>query len=168
MFKPSSHMLRHALDQHEGETLTRITFVMEVIKYTRTSFDRQILESICIQQNINHNILNSKSEYNRCFLPRLSTRLGDKEYKKYGQEQEMVRRREESLEMRIRDMRKTRNKSRKSRIKQTNPLAKRRETGDEIFSRVCAGWATEITEQELSSDKNETEKRKQGPKTPAA
>ena len=89
--KPSSHLLRHALDQHEGEQLSNIKFGMEVLKYTRTSFERQILESVLIQQNTNHHILNSRSEYNRCSLPRLSTRLGDKEYKKYEQEQELAR-----------------------------------------------------------------------------
>ena len=58
--KPSSHMLRHALDQHEGEPLARVRFGMEIIKQTRTSFERQILESVI-----------------------MSTRLGEKEYKKY-------------------------------------------------------------------------------------
>ena len=38
--KPSSHMLRHALDKHEGEELGGIRFGMEVIKFTRTSFER--------------------------------------------------------------------------------------------------------------------------------
>jgi hypothetical protein len=146
--KPSSHMLRHALDQHDGEQLTRIKFGMEVVKYTRTSFERQILESVIIQQNISHNILNSKSEYNRCSLPRLSTRLGDKEYKKYEQEQELARMKEEYLEMRIREMRKARNKNRKPRTQQTNPPAKRRKTGEETFTVVCAGWETRMEDQE--------------------
>ena len=43
---------------------------------------RQMLESVIIQKKIHHNILNSRSEYNRCSLPRLSTRLGEKKYKK--------------------------------------------------------------------------------------
>ena len=81
--KPSSHMHRHTLDKNEGEELGWIKFGMEVIKFTRTFFERQILESVCIQQNTKHNLLNSRSEYNRCSLPRLSTRLGDKEFKKY-------------------------------------------------------------------------------------
>ena len=46
--KPSSHMLRHALDKHGGENINSIRFGMEVIKFTRTSFERQILESVCI------------------------------------------------------------------------------------------------------------------------
>ena len=105
LLKPGSHMLRHALDKHEGEKLNEIKFGMEVMRFTRTSFERQILESVLIQQNINHHILNSRSEYNRCSLPRLSTRLGDKEYKKYEKELEEAKQKEESLESRIRDMR---------------------------------------------------------------
>ena len=81
--KPTSHLLRHALDQHEGEKLSSIKFGMRVVQYCRTSFERQILESVTIQQHRNHHILNSRTEYNRCSIPRLSTRLGDKEFKKY-------------------------------------------------------------------------------------
>ena len=128
--KPSSHMLQHVLDQHEGEPIARVRFGVEVIRQTRTSWERQMLESVTIQQSTQHNILNSKSEYNRCSLPRLSTRLGDKEYKKYEKEQELARKKEEGLEMRIREMRKTRNKIRKPRMSDENHPAKRRKTGE--------------------------------------
>ena len=111
--KPGSHLLRHALDKHEGEQLRNIKFGMEVLRFTRTSFERQILESVLIQQNTSHHILNSRSEYNRCSLPRLSTRLGDKEYKKYEKELEEAKTKQESLEARIRIMRKKRNKDSK-------------------------------------------------------
>ena len=77
--KPSSHMLQHVLDQHEEEPLSRVRFGMEIVKQTRTSWERQFLESVTIQQSTKHNILNSRSEYNRCSLQRLSTRLGEKE-----------------------------------------------------------------------------------------
>ena len=84
---PSSHMLRHALDRHEGEKMKEIRFGMIVLQFTKTSFERQILESVTIQQNRHHHILNSRMEYNRCSIPRLSTRLGDREYKQYEKEQ---------------------------------------------------------------------------------
>ena len=48
--KPTSHLLRHVLDQHEEEKLSNVEFGMEVVRYTRTSFERQILESVCIQK----------------------------------------------------------------------------------------------------------------------
>ena len=104
------------------------------------------MESVCIQQNTNHNILNSRSEYNRCSLPRLSTRLGDKEYKKYEKELEEEVRKEETLENRIREMRKNRNKNRRSRHQQTQPSAKRRKTGEETYTRTCRVWNPEWEE----------------------
>ena len=73
--KPSSHMLRHLIDQHSNEEWEGVNFHMRVLKYTRSSFDRQILESVLIQNNRNHHILNSRSEYNRCALPRLSAKM---------------------------------------------------------------------------------------------
>ena len=165
--KPSSHMLRHILDMHEGELIADIKFGMEVIRFTRTSWERQMLESVVIQQSTSHNLLNSKSEYNRCSLPRLSTRMGDKEYKKYEKKQELAKRKEEMLESRIREMRKTRNKNRKSRTQKSAPPAKRRKTGQETFTVQCSKWdtRTEVTEPEES--KNTQEKRKIEPKNPA-
>ena len=45
------------------------------------------MESVLIQQEMTkHNILNSKYEYNRCALPRLTTKIGDKESKEWSKE----------------------------------------------------------------------------------
>ena len=78
----SSHMLKHALEKHgEEEDLEKIQFGVKVIRYTRSAFERQVMESVIIQDERNHNILNSKSEYNRCSLPRLTANLGDREWK---------------------------------------------------------------------------------------
>ena len=43
---PTSHLLKHILDVHEGEDMERVRFGIRVVKYTRTAFDRQILESV--------------------------------------------------------------------------------------------------------------------------
>ena len=110
--KPTSHLLQHALDQHSGEQLSEVRYGMRVLQYCRTSFERQILESTTIQQHRGHHILNSRTEYNRCSIPRLSTRLGDKEFKQYEKEIEKEKLKEETLEARIREMRKARKKQR--------------------------------------------------------
>ena len=56
-----------------------MNFGCRIIKQARTAFNRQIAESVYIQENSKHHyILNSKSEYNRCALPRLTTKLGEK------------------------------------------------------------------------------------------
>ena len=51
---------------------------MRISRTTRKDFTRQILESVQIQSNNRkHIIMNSKSEFNRCALPRLTVRLGE-------------------------------------------------------------------------------------------
>ena len=53
---------------------------MKVFKYHRTAFERQISESVKIQENMKHQMLNTKGEYNRCALPRLGLKMGTREY----------------------------------------------------------------------------------------
>ena len=138
--KPTSHLLRHILDRHGGENMNEVRFGMKIIQHTRSSFERQLLESVCIQQNRHHNILNSRSEYNRCSIPRLSTKLGDQDFKKYEKEMQQEVEKEERLGQIIRDMRKARNKRRKPRSQNTEPAQKRRKTGSETSAKVYTTW----------------------------
>ena len=81
---PDSHMLKHIVEVHGDEEIKDIVFHAKVIKFTRSAFERQILESVIIQdKRENNHILNSKSEYNRCSLPRLTTKMGEKEIKEW-------------------------------------------------------------------------------------
>ena len=68
---------------------------MKVINFTRSSFKRQIVESVVIHENTMHHIINFKSEFNRCAVPRVSTKLDDKAYKKW-EENEMEDKRKDS------------------------------------------------------------------------
>ena len=54
-------------------------FRMKVLCYKRMAYERQVNKSVLIQQNRNHQLPNSRSEFNRCSLPRLTVKLGDKE-----------------------------------------------------------------------------------------
>ena len=74
-------MLRHLIDQHveEEEDWKNIRFGMKILKTTTSAFKRQIVESVLIQKERNHHIMNSKAEYNRCAIPRLTCKLGEKE-----------------------------------------------------------------------------------------
>ena len=54
----SSHMLRHLLDRHENENWKEIEFGAKVLRYTRIAFERQLLESVLVQENRDHHILN--------------------------------------------------------------------------------------------------------------
>ena len=46
---------------------------VKIVKSYRSSFERQIGESVMINHNLRENVqlLNSKNEYNRCSIPRL-------------------------------------------------------------------------------------------------
>ena len=47
--KGSSHLLKHILDKHEGETLDEVDFRMRVVRFLKAAFKRQIFESVLIQ-----------------------------------------------------------------------------------------------------------------------
>ena len=124
---PKSHMLRHCIEQHQGVPLEKMDFGIKVVQYTRTSFERQILESVKIQENRNHHILNSKSEYNRCALPRLATKIGENDYKKWEETQQEDKEKELEMERKIRTMRMMRNKKRQpTPSAQQQPAKKKR------------------------------------------
>ena len=101
--KTSSHMLRHLLHKHEEEESewNSIRFGMTIMKSTRTAFERQILESVEIQKARDQLIMNDKSEYNRCALARLTTRLGEKEMKRWREEDRLEMEREATIEEKI-------------------------------------------------------------------
>ena len=75
--KADSHMIKHYFDKHAEEDLGDMRFGARILKQARTAFNRQIGESVAIQSSKNHHLLNSKSEYNRCALPRLTAKLGE-------------------------------------------------------------------------------------------
>jgi hypothetical protein len=124
--KPSSHLLKHIVDIHENENPAEIEFGLKVLKYTKSSFERQILESVVIQQERHHNLLNSKAEYNRSAVPRLTSKMGENQFKKWGEEEEKEKEKNEELENRIRVMRKERNKERRQPGMHCQPAEKRR------------------------------------------
>ena len=68
-----SHMLKHYAESHKDLELKDLKFEMRIVKKYRSSFERQIGESVCINHNLREGteLLNSKNEYNRCIIPRL-------------------------------------------------------------------------------------------------
>ena len=57
-----SHMLKHKVDKHPEEDLENIKFGITIIKSAKSSFNRQIYESVLIQTSKTHHLLNSRSE----------------------------------------------------------------------------------------------------------
>ena len=154
----NSHMLKHALEKHgEEEDLGKIQFGVKVVRYTRSSFVRQVTESVIIQEERNHNILNSKSEYNRCSLPRLTANLGDREWKKRAKEEKIEKERDLELEKRIVGLRKDRNQKRRGGTKPSEePAEKRRRIGEDEWKRVLQNKETGEKRKENDDDQNQT------------
>ena len=81
-----SMMLRHMVDQHEGEDMGKVKWDMEIKEFKKSAFERQIKEGVLIQrESEKHNILNSKSEWNQSTIPRLATRVKTKNYGRWKQ-----------------------------------------------------------------------------------
>ena len=73
-----SHMLKHHILEHSGRE-ENLPFSMKILRSHMTAFSRQIHEAVVIQRNERKTIMNSKGEYSRCRLPRLSVMMGKKE-----------------------------------------------------------------------------------------
>ena len=136
--QPSSHMLKHILEEHGEEEIENVEFGARVMRFAKTAFDRQVMESVLIQEEREqHHILNSKSEYNRCSLPRLTAKLGENEWKKKMKEGEDEKEKEKRLERRILEMRKERNNPRRGTPRESEqPPTKKRKTGAEEWKGV--------------------------------
>ena len=65
----TSHMFKHQSLVHGGE---EPEFMFRVVSYHRTALSRQIKEAVRIRRRGGaSSILNSKAEFNRCYIPRL-------------------------------------------------------------------------------------------------
>ena len=118
---PASHLLKHILDRHEEENMEEIRFGIRIVKYTRSPFERQILESVKIQQERQHHfLLNSRAEYNRCSLPRLTAKIGEKDYKRWEKEEVKEMEKDERLKEKIIRMKNERMKKQQEDRKQSN------------------------------------------------
>ena len=151
-------MLKHIVGVHPDQDMSEIKFGMEVIKYTQTSFDRQVRESVLIQhEREQHNLLNSRTEYNRCSLPRLCTQVGDSEYKKKGEEIEIEKRNEEKLEAKISVLRKEKNKARLHPTKEGGPTRKKRKINENEYISIEQVWEKPSTTKARKSTRTSTE-----------
>ena len=70
-----SHMCKHAENEHHGQE--KPSFAMKVVKTHFGAFARQVHEAVRIRRK-EAIILNSKGEYSRCQLPRLTVLMGEK------------------------------------------------------------------------------------------
>jgi hypothetical protein len=153
-----SHMLRHYVESHMGEEFGEMKFQMKVLKFTRTAFERQILESVLIQENRNHNLLNSKSEFNRCSIPRITLKMGESEIPRLDKKAAEELKREEWILSRIRDLRK--GNGRKRGNARGNPVRKKIRLDEEHIECKSDKMASVIPDYESSDVRNDMSNRK--------
>ena len=135
-----SCLLRHMVSHHEGEDMEEVKFGMKILKYARSSFERQISEAVTIQQEQDsHEILNSRAEYNSCSLPRLTTRMGDEEMESWERTLRKEKEEDDWFEEKIRELRKARNKARLHTGQEIQPN-KRRKVGEDTRISIRTVW----------------------------
>ena len=64
-------MLKHVALFHKDEHPNDVNFCMQIISQHRTAFERQITEAVLIRKNAGKWLMNSKKEYNRCYIPEI-------------------------------------------------------------------------------------------------
>ena len=160
-------MLKHVLLNHPEQDMEHVAFGMKILRTCKSSFERQIFESVAIQQERKeHYILNSRTEYNRCSIPRLSTQVGDKEFEKYSKELKEEKEQEEKLEQMARKIRKERNKARLRPSKEPNQVTKRRKINDQEYITITEVWGEpEKSEQVKSKAREQPDKEPKNKRT---
>ena len=73
-FGEKSHLLKHSLIHHKEKGPEELKFGMKLRRQYRSALERQIGEAIAILEENEKGIhlINSKSEFNRCALPRIA------------------------------------------------------------------------------------------------
>ena len=114
-----------------------------------------------IQEAREHIVLNSKSEYNRCALPRLANKIGENDYKKWEKNQSEEKEKDKELEEEIRKMRMKRNKGRQPQpSRNTQPAAKKRKTGENNYFKVYQEKPADQEKRKLEGDEIQRENKK--------
>ena len=135
LLSTGSHILKHYIQKHSEENPEDMRFKMRILSFKRSAYERQVHESVLIQQNRNHHLLNSKMEYNRCSLPRLTVKLGDKEMNDLVMKTKAEQKAEDELENIIKHWKKT-SKKRKNNEPKGQPGLKRRK-----IENVCSNYS---------------------------
>ena len=154
-----SHMLKHIISKHRDRDMEEVKFGMRVVRFTRSALERQVFESVMIQEERREShIMNSKSEYSRCTLPRLTAKMGEEEYdKKRNEEKREEKKQEETVRKEIARIRKERCKKRSAEIheyrdEKDNTRNKKRRIDEEGQYKVVVQMKKMIREKEETED----------------
>ena len=127
------------LDKHEDTDFSEVQWGMSILGKKRSAFERQITEAVTImKESRKHDILNSKAEWSQCSLPRLTSRMGDKDLKEMEKEIRIEKEKESKFEEKVRKLRKERNRA---RIHQGgNTASKRQKINEEEYISIREVW----------------------------
>ena len=79
-----SHMLKHQVEVHGGDE--KADFIFKVVKYHQTALSRQVGEATRIRRRCGDGrILNSRGEFNRCKISRLTLNMEEYEDQSLGE-----------------------------------------------------------------------------------
>ena len=114
-------MLKHAILHHEDMHPTQVEFGMKVTVSDRSAIERQIAEAVKIEREIRKGkkLMNSKGEFNRCEIPRLTVSKSQA-LKELREEQEETR----TLKIKMRAIKK-RKKEKNIEEEMRNPTLRR-------------------------------------------
>ena len=141
--KEDSHMWKHVSTEHAEAEKEKVIFSMKVMKNHKSALQRQVHEAILIELHEGEPVMNSKGEYNRCTLPRLSVMFGEsnttesnsKDDMSHQEIEELLSRRTENKrkdgnEEGIRDFQPKSKRRKRFQIQESNKDRKRKETAD--------------------------------------
>ena len=159
--REGSHMAKHVEQYHKGEDPL---FYMRVVSFHRTALSRQTAEAVRIRRRGGEGaVLNSKAEFNRCYLPRLKL-VGEQESTEMEQAEEQA---DEAMREQLREgdshweHEKTRQRSSQTRgstmvgsskrssreqLREGKPSKRRK------FALVEQGWGTKTTVLEAKNE----------------
>ena len=102
--KENSHILKHIIEVHPGRKIEEVKFGMRVIRKFNSALERQVNEAVSIHQaqRDGYTLLNSKSEYSRCTVPRLKVETNEELLEKLLGEKES----DKVMKERIRNLKK--------------------------------------------------------------
>ena len=157
-YKQGSHMLKHALTEHDGIPPEEVKFLMRAMKFHTSAYSRQMHEAVAIQVNRGHNLLNSKAEYNRCALPRLTMKLGEKSVKELEKDLKEEKKKDDLLESKIKDLKRARQKEKAKKRAPARGQPKRKKPK---LGGVDAGEKTVIVTSKVEKRKPPEDMRKE-------
>ena len=154
-FSEKSHLLKHCLLHHKEKNPEEVRFGMKLRRQYRSALERQVGEATAILEEKEKGIhlMNSKSEFNRCVLPRITTEDSKELLEKLKEEDEA----EKEIKSKIRLMKKRKKRRKEEERKRKETLG---EVCEDILEENEVKWKRRRLEEEVIKKMEERELEK--------